>query len=86
MTASVDAPSSAKPEPSPSIDALKSWLVSTCGLMKSDAGSCATVLHHEGCRSVGDVAMLAAEDELPNDLPKVMRIKIGKAALRGRRP
>ena len=40
---------------------------------------CADLLAADGCRCVDDVFMLAEADELPAEIPKVMRMKIVRA-------
>lgn len=44
-----------------------------------DVSMCANLLAADGCRCVADVFMLAEADELPAEIPKVMRMKIVRA-------
>lgn len=40
---------------------------------------CVKLLMADGCRCVADVCMLVEADELSAEIPKVMRMKIGRA-------
>lgn len=65
------------PEPEASgIDEVAKWLEEDIGLEAVDAMTCANILFDEGCRSKEDVNLLAECDELPKDIPKVMRMKL----------
>ena len=45
----------------------------------TDSYTCARFLFADGCRCVDDVYMLASANELPAEIPKVMRLKIQRA-------
>lgn len=65
---------------SPAMAELAGWL-QQIGVPSRDALTCAQLLFADGCRFVDDVYMLAEADELPVDMPKVMRMKIMRACV-----
>lgn len=76
------APAAAAPAPEPEpesvegMDEVAKWLEEDIGLDAVDAMTCANILFAEGCRSKEDVSLLAEYDELPEDIPKVMCMKL----------
>jgi len=64
---------------SPDVNDLTLWLEHSTGMPATDAYTCATLLFADGCRSMDDVYMLAEADDLPAEIPKVMRLKIARA-------
>ena len=68
------------PEP-PGIDVLIAWLEGSVGLHATDAFRCAQPLFVDGCRCIEDVRLLAEDDDLSGEIPKVMRKKIHRTAL-----
>ena len=79
-TAPAAAAPAPEPEPEPEsvegMDEVAKWLEEDIGLDAVDAMTCANILFAEGCRSKEDVSLLAEYDELPEDIPKVMCMKL----------
>ena len=66
-------------ESGPATDDIAGWLQQAIGATPQDAYRCASLLFADGCRYVDDVYMLVGANELPAQIPKVMRMKIAGA-------